>query len=172
MKRPGVPLRRPGALPSAPYLAGVARAIRDRGGEIFEHSAADEFCDDPRRVTVNGYAITCDDVVIATHNPLVGIAGMTSATLFQTKLALYTSYVSAAASRKDACPTRCSGIRPIRTTTCGSSRTRPRRRDLRRRGSQDRAGRRYRRRAIERLEARLRTSVAGTSRSRIAGPVR
>jgi Rieske Fe-S protein len=30
--------------------------------------------------------------VLATHNPLVGEAGMASATLFQTKLALYTSY--------------------------------------------------------------------------------
>ena len=32
-------------------------------------------------------------IVLATHNPLVGNAGMVSATLFQTKLALYTSYV-------------------------------------------------------------------------------
>ena len=29
------------------YLAGLARAIADRGGMIFEHSAADEFSDDP-----------------------------------------------------------------------------------------------------------------------------
>ena len=33
--------------------------------------------------------------MIATHNPLVGIASLASATLFQTKLALYTSYVVA-----------------------------------------------------------------------------
>ena len=32
---------------------------------------------------------------MATHNPLVGIASMASATVFQTKLALYTSYVVA-----------------------------------------------------------------------------
>jgi glycine/D-amino acid oxidase-like deaminating enzyme len=46
-------------------------------------------------VKVNGHAVTCEDVVIATHNPLVGLAGMAGATLFQTKLALYTSYVIA-----------------------------------------------------------------------------
>jgi hypothetical protein len=33
--------------------------------------------------------------VIATHNPLVGLGGIAGATLFQTKLALYTSYVIA-----------------------------------------------------------------------------
>ena len=65
------------------------------GGRIHEHSEADEFCDDPRRVKVNGHTVRCEDVVIATHNPLVGFGGIASATLFQTKLALYTSYVIA-----------------------------------------------------------------------------
>ena len=39
--------------------------------------------------------MTCEDIVIATHNPLVGLGGIAGATLFQTKLALYTSYVVA-----------------------------------------------------------------------------
>src|SRR5262249_24094911 len=39
--------------------------------------------------------VRCQDVVIATHNPLGGVAGLADATLFQTKLALYTSYVIA-----------------------------------------------------------------------------
>jgi glycine/D-amino acid oxidase-like deaminating enzyme len=47
------------------------------------------------RVKANGHTVTCEDVVIATHNPLVGFGGMAGATLFQTKLALYTSYVIA-----------------------------------------------------------------------------
>ena len=34
-------------------------------------------------------------VVLATHNPLMGVSGLFSAALFQTKLALYTSYVVA-----------------------------------------------------------------------------
>ena len=75
------------------YLAAMARAITDRGGLIFEHSAADEFSDAPRSVTANGHTVTCEYVVLATHTPLMGTTGLVRATLFQTKLALYTSYV-------------------------------------------------------------------------------
>jgi len=75
------------------YLAGVARTIADRGGLIFEHTSADEFSDSPRSVKANGHTMTYEYVVIATHTPLVGNASMASATLFQTKLALYTTYV-------------------------------------------------------------------------------
>jgi glycine/D-amino acid oxidase-like deaminating enzyme len=45
-----------------------------------------------RRAKVNGHWISFDRVVMATNNPLVGLASITSATLLQTKLALYTSY--------------------------------------------------------------------------------
>ena len=74
------------------YLAGLARAIADRGGMIFEHSASDGFCDEPRSVTANGYTLKCRDIVLATHTPLMGNTGLLDATLFQTKLSLYTSY--------------------------------------------------------------------------------
>ena len=75
------------------YLAGIARTITDRGGMIFEETAADEFSDKPRSVTANGHTIGCDYIVVATHTPLVGNTGTVSAMFFQTKLALYTSYV-------------------------------------------------------------------------------
>jgi glycine/D-amino acid oxidase-like deaminating enzyme/nitrite reductase/ring-hydroxylating ferredoxin subunit len=78
------------------YLAGLARAIIERGGKIYEHSSAEEFLDSPLRVKANGHTITCADVVIATHTPLVGVRNVVGATLFQTKLALYTSYALAA----------------------------------------------------------------------------
>jgi glycine/D-amino acid oxidase-like deaminating enzyme/nitrite reductase/ring-hydroxylating ferredoxin subunit len=78
------------------YLAGLAHAIRAAGGEIYEHSAAEEFSSgDQISVKVNGRTIRCGHLVIATHNPLIGTAGLVSATTFQTKLALYTSYVAA-----------------------------------------------------------------------------
>ena len=77
------------------YLAGVAKAIVALGGRIHENSEAEEFRPDPRAVKANGHTVRCNDVVIATHNPLVGLGGMAGATLFQTKLALYTSYVVA-----------------------------------------------------------------------------
>jgi glycine/D-amino acid oxidase-like deaminating enzyme/nitrite reductase/ring-hydroxylating ferredoxin subunit len=77
------------------YAAGLARAVSAAGGQIYEHSAADAFCDDPRSVTSNGCTISCDSIVLATHTPLMGNTNIASATLFQTKLALYTSYAMA-----------------------------------------------------------------------------
>jgi Rieske Fe-S protein len=62
---------------------------------FYEHSAADEFCDDPLSVTSNGHTLSCDAIVLATHTPLMGNTNIASATWFQTKLALYTSYVVA-----------------------------------------------------------------------------
>jgi glycine/D-amino acid oxidase-like deaminating enzyme/nitrite reductase/ring-hydroxylating ferredoxin subunit len=92
---PGVRVEHQARFHPRRYLAGVANAIIAKGGAIYEHSDADEFATDPPRVKSNGHWLRGKDIVIATHNPLVGLAGMTSATLFQTKLALYTSYVVA-----------------------------------------------------------------------------
>lgn len=86
------------------FLAGVAKAIREQGGHIFEHSDAEEFAADPPRVKARGHWIRGGDIVIATHNPLVGLASMPSATFFQTKLALYTSYVIAGRVQKGVMP--------------------------------------------------------------------
>jgi glycine/D-amino acid oxidase-like deaminating enzyme/nitrite reductase/ring-hydroxylating ferredoxin subunit len=95
VKRPGIRFADQARIHPRRYLAGVAKALVAMGGRIYEHSAADEFRDEPRAVRVSGHTVRCEDVVIATHNPLVGLAGLAGATLFQTKLALYTSYVIA-----------------------------------------------------------------------------
>lgn len=95
VERPGVRFADQARIQPQRYLAGLATAFEALGGRIFEHSPADEFRDHPRAVVSNGHVVTCDDIVIATHNPLVGVAGTTGAALFQTKLALYTSYVVA-----------------------------------------------------------------------------
>jgi glycine/D-amino acid oxidase-like deaminating enzyme/nitrite reductase/ring-hydroxylating ferredoxin subunit len=86
------------------YLAALARAIADRGGMIFEESAATEFGDRPLSVKANGHTLTCQALVLATHTPLVGTTGIVSATMFQTKLALYTSYVVAGQVEKGRVP--------------------------------------------------------------------
>ena len=93
--RPGVRFDRQARFHPRRYLAGLAKAIRANGGNIYEHSAADEFAADPVRVKSNGHWLRARDIVVATHNPLVGLTGLVGATLFQTKLALYTSYVVA-----------------------------------------------------------------------------
>jgi len=77
------------------YLAALADKVVAQGGRIYEHSNAEEFIDAPRGVRVNGVTVTCDEIVLATHTPLVGNANIVAAALFQTKLNLYTSYVIA-----------------------------------------------------------------------------
>ena len=95
VQRPGVRFAGQARIHPRQYLAGVAKAFVALGGHIHEHSEVAEFCDGPRRVKANGHTVTCHDVVIATHNPLAGFTSMAGATVFQTKLALYTSYVIA-----------------------------------------------------------------------------
>jgi glycine/D-amino acid oxidase-like deaminating enzyme/nitrite reductase/ring-hydroxylating ferredoxin subunit len=75
------------------YLAGLLRAARGRRCEVFEMTAVEAVEDDPPAVIANGRRVICDRVVVATHNPVVGSEGFLKATAFQTKLALYTSYV-------------------------------------------------------------------------------
>ncbi|MGI8672484.1 MAG: FAD-dependent oxidoreductase, partial [Luteitalea sp.] len=93
--RPGVRYADQARFQPLQYLAGLAEAIVAGGGRIHEQSAVETFSTDPLRVDVNGVTLTCDDIVLATHNPLVGVSGTISASVFQTKLALYTSYVVA-----------------------------------------------------------------------------
>jgi len=74
------------------YLRSLVKKIPGNGSYVFEKSAASEFDAKQRRVKVNRNWISFDRVVMATNNPLVGFASITAATLFQTKLSLYTSY--------------------------------------------------------------------------------
>ena len=101
---PGVRFENQARFHPRKYLAAIARAIVAGGGHIYEHSEASEFSDEPLSVKANGYTLTCDDIVIATHNPLMALQNMAAATLFQTKLALYTSYVVAGRVKKGLVP--------------------------------------------------------------------
>ena len=74
------------------YLGSMVAKIPGGGSCVFEKSPATEFDSDKRRVKVNRSWISFDRMVMATNNPLVGFAGIIGATLFQTKLSLYTSY--------------------------------------------------------------------------------
>ena len=74
------------------YLRSLVKKIPGNGSYVFEKSAASEFDAKQRRVKVNRNWISFDRVVMATNNPLVGLTSITAATLFQTKLSLYTSY--------------------------------------------------------------------------------
>jgi glycine/D-amino acid oxidase-like deaminating enzyme/nitrite reductase/ring-hydroxylating ferredoxin subunit len=102
--RPGVRFADQARFHPRKYLAGLVRAITDRGGMIFEHTSAEEFSERPVTVKANGHTIRCDDIVLATHTPLVGNAGIMGATLLQSKLALYSTYVVGARLEKNRIP--------------------------------------------------------------------
>jgi glycine/D-amino acid oxidase-like deaminating enzyme/nitrite reductase/ring-hydroxylating ferredoxin subunit len=104
LARPGMRIGAQARFHPLAYLAGLAAAVVGAGGRIHEQSAADTFATDPLSVSANGFKVRCDDVVIATHNPMSGLAGATSTTLLQTKLALYTSYVMATRVAKGQVP--------------------------------------------------------------------
>jgi|SRR5688572_8220591 glycine/D-amino acid oxidase-like deaminating enzyme/nitrite reductase/ring-hydroxylating ferredoxin subunit len=86
------------------YLAGLVKAAAASGAQIYEHTEADEFAEDPMSVTANGRTVRCTDLILATHNPLVGVSGLFNAAVFQTKLALYTTYVIAGRVAKGQVP--------------------------------------------------------------------
>ena len=114
---PGVRVEAQARVHPRKYLAGLARAITAQGGCVYEHSEVQEFCKEPLSVKVNGCIVTCDDIVLATHNPLVGLSSIAEATLFQTKLALYTSYVIGGRVPRGEVPDALFGIPPIPITT-------------------------------------------------------
>lgn len=90
LSRPGMRVAEQARFHPRAYLAGLAAAFTALGGRIYERSAVDEFTASPRAVRANGHSVSCEDVVIATHSPMVGLA---ESNAFQSKLSLYTSYV-------------------------------------------------------------------------------
>ena len=86
------------------YLAALLRAIPGADSHVFEETQFEEVTDNPMAVHANGKTIRCDYLIIATHNPVMGRKTALAVTLFQSKLALYTSYVLGARLPKDAVP--------------------------------------------------------------------
>jgi glycine/D-amino acid oxidase-like deaminating enzyme/nitrite reductase/ring-hydroxylating ferredoxin subunit len=92
MNRPGVRFANQAKFHPIKYLAALAANIPAENGYVWENSRASEFDAEKRRARVNGHWVNYGALVLATHNPLVGESGLVSSTLFQTKLALYTTY--------------------------------------------------------------------------------
>lgn len=101
---PGVQFANQARFHPLKYLKGLLKKIPGEGSHVFEHSEAAEFAAKPLTVTVRNQKIRARYVVLATHTPLMGKSGLISATLFQTKLSLYTSYVLGAKLPKNAVP--------------------------------------------------------------------
>jgi glycine/D-amino acid oxidase-like deaminating enzyme/nitrite reductase/ring-hydroxylating ferredoxin subunit len=75
------------------YLSPLLGNIAGNGSYVFENSEAHDIEDDPLTVHVGKSKVRCQYLIIATHTPLLGKTGLVRGTLFQSKLALYTSYV-------------------------------------------------------------------------------
>jgi glycine/D-amino acid oxidase-like deaminating enzyme/nitrite reductase/ring-hydroxylating ferredoxin subunit len=75
------------------YLAALAKLVDGGGSHVCEHTESEEVIDSPRAVKAAGHTIRCERVVVATHTPLMGKSNVASASLLQSKLYLYTSYV-------------------------------------------------------------------------------
>ena len=75
------------------YLARLAELIHRDGSFIFGRTECKEITAHPLVVRSAVHTISTKYVVIATHTPLMGKTNTASATLLQTRLYLYTSYV-------------------------------------------------------------------------------
>jgi len=102
--KPGVRFSNQAKFHPLRYLAGLARAIDGQGSAIHEESEVGEVEAQPLALKVGDLRIECDYLVIATHVPLMGIAGLVGATLFQTKLIPYSTYAISARLPRGAFP--------------------------------------------------------------------
>jgi glycine/D-amino acid oxidase-like deaminating enzyme/nitrite reductase/ring-hydroxylating ferredoxin subunit len=86
------------------YLSSLLRSISGDGSHVFEHTTVDDVAEQPLHVKAAGHTISCHYIVLATHTPLMGKTNMVSASVLQTKLALYTSYAIGARIPSGALP--------------------------------------------------------------------
>lgn len=86
------------------YLAGLLGAIPGDGSHVFEHSPVTTIDDDPLVVHCGERKIHTRFVVIATHIPIAGKTNLLKATLLQTDLYPYSSYVVSAKVEKGLWP--------------------------------------------------------------------
>jgi glycine/D-amino acid oxidase-like deaminating enzyme/nitrite reductase/ring-hydroxylating ferredoxin subunit len=104
MKRPGVRLANQAKFHALKYLAPLLSSIPGDGSHVFENTEATEVDPDPLVIHAGKFKIRCNYLMIATHTPLLGKTPLLKGTLFQSKLALYTSYVLGAELPPDSLP--------------------------------------------------------------------
>jgi glycine/D-amino acid oxidase-like deaminating enzyme/nitrite reductase/ring-hydroxylating ferredoxin subunit len=92
-KVPGVRFSHQAKFHPLKYLYRLLDSIPGNGSGVFQQTEALEFHDKPLTVVARNRKVRGSYLVLATHNPLTGKAGLLSATFLQTKLYLYTSYV-------------------------------------------------------------------------------
>jgi glycine/D-amino acid oxidase-like deaminating enzyme len=121
MNVPGIEIAGQARFNPIQYLAALLARVHGGDGHVFEETNVDEVNADANESTasliVGSHTVTCDYVIIATHNP--------PPVCFPRRCCRRSSRCTRPTSSADACrpdrfPTRCSGILPIHTTTCVS----------------------------------------------------
>jgi glycine/D-amino acid oxidase-like deaminating enzyme/nitrite reductase/ring-hydroxylating ferredoxin subunit len=107
VNRPGIRFSNQAKFHPRKYLAGLLRAFASKGGHVFENTSVQEVKGDPLTIVTSQGNIQCGFVVIATHVPLQGKTNLADATLFQTRLAPYTSYVVGGRAAVGSLPVAC-----------------------------------------------------------------
>ena len=92
-RKPGIKFFNQAKFHPYKYLAPLLKSIPGDGSYVFENTEASEVDEKPLAVHAGKNKIRCSYLIIATHTPLLGKTGIFKGTLFQSKLALYTSYV-------------------------------------------------------------------------------
>jgi glycine/D-amino acid oxidase-like deaminating enzyme/nitrite reductase/ring-hydroxylating ferredoxin subunit len=101
-QKPGIRFSNQAKFHPLAYLAGLARYIHGDGSAIFEETEVTDV--EPLAVLCDKLRIQFDHLVVTTHVPMMGKTGLASATLLQTKIAPYTSYVIGAKIPRNSLP--------------------------------------------------------------------
>ena len=104
VRRPGIAFAGQAKMHPRKYLARLAALIDGDGSFVFENSPCDEVTADPVGIKSGAFAVRARDIFLATHTPLMGKTNIASATMLQTKIYLYTSYVVGGKVRRGALP--------------------------------------------------------------------
>src|SRR5690606_8664242 len=93
VNRPGIQFAHQAKFHPRKYLGALLKTIPGDGSYVLENTEAAEVEAEPLTIHAGRYKIRCEYLFIATHTPLLGKTKVFKGTLFQSKLALYTSYV-------------------------------------------------------------------------------
>jgi glycine/D-amino acid oxidase-like deaminating enzyme/nitrite reductase/ring-hydroxylating ferredoxin subunit len=93
--RPGIQFENQAKFHPRKYLLALLRLLSSgKGCHIYEQTDVEHVEGSPITATTSdGHRIHCEHLLVATHVPLQGKAGLLPAMFFQSKLASYTSYV-------------------------------------------------------------------------------
>ncbi len=103
-RSPGIAFEGQAKFHPVDYTVALAQVLERAGSYIFEGSRVTEFRESPLRIRVNDWSVSAEEVVVATHVPLQGLASTLKATTFQTKIYPYTTYALRARIPKGTIP--------------------------------------------------------------------